>query len=189
MRMLLILPVAEASILFSMFHRSTTKSQLGAVWDLHYRNPSHLTDSLEYPRFEWKLRAWWVKDNVEKDSVAPLTSTLPRKSPRSQIPRGGISTLTQRSRWAVNLEGTKRVTVGLNQGGHSGVEHVKNVARGPSQDNGGTVSNGTSSSRQVKLTVGQTHSYPVRAVSNPAVSPILAQRVIALAPPEVAPVT
>ncbi|RPA94064.1 hypothetical protein L873DRAFT_1793207 [Choiromyces venosus 120613-1] len=64
--------------------------------------------------------------------------------------------------WAVNSEGTKWVTVGLNKGSDGGVEHVKNVARGPSRDNG------------------------VPAVSNPAVSLILAQRVVALATPEVA---
>ncbi|RPB02807.1 hypothetical protein L873DRAFT_1787485 [Choiromyces venosus 120613-1] len=111
------------------------------------------------------------------------------KSPRSEKHRGGISSLRQSSRWLVNPEGAKRVTVGLNKGGHGGVEHVKNVARGPSPDNGGTVWNGTTGSSQVKLTVGQTHNHPVRAVSHLAVSPILAQRVVALTPPEVAPGT
>ncbi|RPA94043.1 hypothetical protein L873DRAFT_1793198 [Choiromyces venosus 120613-1] len=141
--------------------------------------PPHLRDSPECPRFQRKPSAWCTKDNWRKTV----------KSLHSEKHHGGISSLRQSSRWLVNREGAKRVTVGLNKFGHGGVEHVKNVARGPSRDNGGAVWNGTTGSSQVKLTVGQTHNHPVRAVSHPAVSPILAQRVVALAPPEVAPVT
>ncbi|RPA94050.1 hypothetical protein L873DRAFT_1479649 [Choiromyces venosus 120613-1] len=126
---------------------------------------------------------------IGERSVAPLTLAPPRKSQRSEKRRGGISSLRQSSRWPVNPEGAKRVTIGLNKGGHGGVEHVKNLARGGSRDNGGTVWNGTTGLSLVKPTVGQTHSYPVCAVSNPAVSPILAQRVVVLTLSEVAPGT
>ncbi|RPB02943.1 hypothetical protein L873DRAFT_1801539 [Choiromyces venosus 120613-1] len=135
--------------------------------------------------------AWtrWVEDNAEKASVASLTWNPARQNPPSEKPRGGISTVPQRGRAVVNPKVSKRVTVSLSKGGHEGVQHTKNMAPSSSRNNNRTVSNGTSHSSQVKLTAGQTRGHPVRAVSNSAVAPTLAQRPITLAPPEAAPVT
>ncbi|RPB02960.1 hypothetical protein L873DRAFT_1787405 [Choiromyces venosus 120613-1] len=135
--------------------------------------------------------AWtrWVEANAEKDSVASPTSSPPRQNPRSEKPRGGIPTVPKSAGGGVNPKRSKWVTVGLNKGGHAGVNHVKNMARSSSGNNNSTASNGTNGSSQVKLTVGQTHRHPIRAVSSPAGAPSLAQRAITLAPPEVTPVT
>ncbi|RPB02968.1 hypothetical protein L873DRAFT_1787408 [Choiromyces venosus 120613-1] len=135
--------------------------------------------------------AWarWVEENAVKDSVASLTSSPPRQNPRSEKPRGGIPTVHEPGGGGVNPKGSKRVTLALNNGGHVGVKHVKNMVRSSSENNNSTPSNGTSGSSPAKLTVGQTHRHPVRAVSNRAVAAALAQRVVTLAPPKVAPVT
>ncbi|RPB02942.1 hypothetical protein L873DRAFT_1787389 [Choiromyces venosus 120613-1] len=135
--------------------------------------------------------AWarWVTDNATKASVLPPTSNPQRQNPRSGNTRSGISTVHQNGKAVVNPKGTGRVTVGLNKGGHAGVKQIKNMAHSSSGNNNRPVSNGTSGSSQAKLTAGQTHRHPIRAVSNPAVTPILAQRAVTLAPPEVAPVT
>ncbi|RPB02946.1 hypothetical protein L873DRAFT_1787392 [Choiromyces venosus 120613-1] len=135
--------------------------------------------------------AWtrWVEENAEKASVAFLTWNPARQSLPSEKSRGGISTVPQRGRTVVNPKVSKRVTVGLSKGGREGVKHTKNMAPSSSGNNNRTISNVTSDSSQVKLTVGQTHGHPVCAVPNTAVTPALAQRAVTRAPPEVAPIT
>ncbi|RPB02979.1 hypothetical protein L873DRAFT_1841578 [Choiromyces venosus 120613-1] len=135
--------------------------------------------------------AWtrWVEENAEKASVASLTWNPARQNPPSEKLRGVISTVPQRGGAVVNLKVSKRVTVGLSEGSHEGVKHTKDIAPSSSGNNNRTVSNGTSDSSQVKLTVGQTDCHPVRDVSNPVLTSALAQRAVTLAPPEVAPVT
>ncbi|RPB02976.1 hypothetical protein L873DRAFT_331195 [Choiromyces venosus 120613-1] len=134
--------------------------------------------------------AWarWVTENATETSVSSHTSNPPRQNSRSWNTRGGISAVPKNGKAVVNPKGSGRVTVALNKGDHVGVTHV-NMTRSSSGNNNLIVSNGTSDSSQVKLTVRETHGHPVRAVSSPTVTPILAQRVVTLAPPEVAPVT
>ncbi|RPB02799.1 hypothetical protein L873DRAFT_1841629 [Choiromyces venosus 120613-1] len=108
--------------------------------------------------------AWasWVEENAEKGSVISLTWSPPRQNPRFakplSVPQGGRG-------WS-----------------------IQRVPNGSSGNNNLTASNGTSVSGQAKLIVGQTHGYPVGAIYNPAVTPILAQQVVTLAATEVAPV-
>ncbi|RPA94059.1 hypothetical protein L873DRAFT_1793205 [Choiromyces venosus 120613-1] len=133
--------------------------------------------------------ARWVTENATTEtSISSLTSNHPRQNPRSVNTRGGVSSVPKKGkssqstgRWTGNC----RLENGQPCGCQIRKEHGSKFLR----------------EQQLyrlkwhqRLKLGETDSRadsqpPVCAVSSSAVTPILAQQVVTLAPPEADPVT